>query len=137
NASRDQSWRDERHRYRHVDVTNAAFLSFSDIFDTRRARDDLAEPGTTARNGLEQRRATLDFDRSDARSFCHGGQQELLEPLRRRLGPWAQQRGLMRTGRKSGSFIDRRGGRWLEPDGQLVGAHLDAFDPGEDVVLVG
>src|SRR3954453_20146484 len=52
----DQSRRDERHRYRHVDMTNAALLSNSNVVDASRARYDLFEPSAPARDGFEERR---------------------------------------------------------------------------------
>ena len=45
----DQSWRDECHRYRHVDVTNAALVARSNAFDAGSARDDLGATSSLAR----------------------------------------------------------------------------------------
>ena len=50
----DQSRRDECHRYRHVDLTNSALLARGNAFDAGSARDDLVEPGTSARDGFDQ-----------------------------------------------------------------------------------
>src|SRR5262245_65969006 len=88
----DQSWRDECHRYRHVDVTNAALLARGNAFDAGSARDDLVEPGTSARDGFDQCRPTLRLHWSRARSCARGWKQDLLEPLGRRLRPGDQQR---------------------------------------------
>src|SRR5262249_34634633 len=55
----DQTRRDECHRYRHVDLTNAALLARGNGFDAGSARDDLVEPGTSARDGFDQCRTSL------------------------------------------------------------------------------
>src|SRR5215467_11793246 len=101
NGSLYQSRRDECHRYRHVDVTNAALLARGNGFDAGSARDDLVEPGTSARDGFDQCRTSLRLHWPRARSCGRGWKQDLLEPLGRRLRPRDQQRGV---------FFDR--GRW-------------------------
>src|SRR5262249_44619338 len=97
----DQSWRDEGHRYRHVDLANAALLARGNGFDAGSATDDLVEPGTSARDGFDQCRTSPRLHWSRARSCGRGWKQDLLEPLGRRLRPRDQQRGV---------FFDR--GRW-------------------------
>src|SRR5262245_26573023 len=129
----DQSRRDECHRYRHVDVTNAALLARGNTFDAGSARDDLVEPGTSARDGFNQCRTSLRLHWSRARSCSRGWKQDLLEPLGRRLRPGDQQRGV---------FFDR--GRWSrglvcalltgvhQPKRQMAVADFDASDHGSN-----
>src|SRR5215475_2383598 len=92
--SLDQSWRDEGHRYRHVDLTKAALLARGNAFDAGSTRDDLVEPGTSARDGFDQCRTSLRLHWSRVRSCGRGWKQDLLEPLGRRLRPRDQQRGV-------------------------------------------
>src|SRR5262249_10171570 len=90
----DQSRRDECHRYRHVDLTNAALLAHGNGFDAGSTGDDLVEPGTSARDRFDQCRPSLRLHWSRARSCGRGWKQDLLEPLGRRLCPGDQQRGV-------------------------------------------
>src|SRR5215510_14822828 len=90
----DQSRRDECHRYRHVDLTNATLLARGNGFDAGSARDDLVEPGTSARDGFDQCRTSLRLHWPRARFCGRGWKQDLLEPLGRRLRPGDQQRGV-------------------------------------------
>src|SRR5262245_26256098 len=83
----DQTRRDECHRYRHVDLTNAALLAHGNAFDAGSATADLVEPGTSARDGPDQCRTSLRLHWSRARSCGRGWKQDLLEPLGRRLRP--------------------------------------------------
>src|SRR5215471_11972158 len=85
-----QSRRDECHRYRHVDVTNTALLARGNGFDAGSARDDLVEPGASARDGFDQCRTSLRLHWPRARSCGRGWKQDLLEPLGRRLRPGDQ-----------------------------------------------
>src|SRR5262245_15190115 len=129
----DQSRRDECHRYRHVDVTNAALLARGNGFDAGSARDDLVEPGTSTRDGFDQCRTSLRLHWPRARSCARGWKQDLLEPLGRRLRPGDQQRGV---------FFDR--GRWSrglvcalltgvhQPKRQMAVADFDASDHGSN-----
>ena len=61
----DQTWSDEGHRDRHVDVTNAAFMPRSDFLDSLNAGGDSVQPRTATRNRSEQCRSPLDLDRTD------------------------------------------------------------------------
>src|SRR5262249_19475901 len=79
----DQSRRDECHRYRHVDLANAALLARGNGFDAGSATDDLVEPGTSARDGFDQCRTSLRLHWPRARSCGRGWKQDLLEPLGR------------------------------------------------------
>src|SRR5215510_3377359 len=88
--SLEQSWRDEGHRYRHVDLTKAALLACGNAFDAGSTGDDLVEPGTSARDGLDQCRTSLRLHGSRARSCARGRKQDLLEPLGWRLCPGDQ-----------------------------------------------
>src|SRR5215468_4514397 len=133
----DQSRRDECHRYRHVDVTNAALLARGNAFDAGSATDDLVEPGTSARDRFDKRGTSLRLHWSRARSCGRGWKQDLLEPLGRRLRPGDQQRGV---------FFDR--GRWScglvcalltgvhQPKRQMAVADFDASDHGSNAWLV-
>src|SRR5262249_39792793 len=73
----DQSWRDECHRYRHVDLTNTALLARGNGFDAGSARDDLVEPGTSARDRFDQCRTSLRLHWPRARFCGRGWKQDL------------------------------------------------------------
>src|SRR6516164_8637847 len=72
----DQNRRDECHRYRHVDVTNAALLARGNGFDAGSARDDLVEPGTSARDRFDQCGTSLRLHWPRARSCARGWKQD-------------------------------------------------------------
>src|SRR5262249_31575169 len=129
--------RDEWHRYRHVDVTNAALLARGNGFDAGSARDDLVEPGPSARDRFDQCGTSLRLHWPRARSCARGWKQDLLEPLGWRLCAGDQAPGV---------FFDR--GRWIrglvcalltgvhQPKRQMAVADFDASDHGPDVWLI-
>lgn len=62
----DQTRSDEGHLDRHVDVTNAALVALSDLFDiVDSAGNDLIQPLPPACDGLEQTGSTLGIERAD------------------------------------------------------------------------
>ncbi len=96
------------------------------------------EPGATARNRFQERRPALDLDRPDAGSSGCCRQENFLEPLGRRFGPWDQQRWHMFHGRCPVSgVIGLSHGRLPQPDRQLAGAHFDASNARAEALWMG
>jgi hypothetical protein len=62
-------------------MTNAAFMARSDFLDSLNAGGDSFQPRTAAGNRSEQRRSTLDFNRTDVLSCDRRRQQNLAKLL--------------------------------------------------------
>ena len=63
-SSLNQPGREERQRYRHIDLSNAAFFPQSDLVDSDRAGHDLIKPTATACDRCDKRGTSLSTDRA-------------------------------------------------------------------------